>query len=122
MPKINNQVLRNTITTKQKEIDQHRAELRQEEVERLKQELETDGTVSVSDHQDTLHREVREYERAEKAEAQNKVLREERKADCTAFFYWWYNQPGSNTDQGYDQWLTDTEGVSPQGDSNDRTD
>lgn len=21
------------------------------------------------------------------------------------FFYWWYNQPGNNTSEGYDLWL-----------------
>lgn len=24
---------------------------------------------------------------------------------CTSFFYWWYNQPGANTRQGFDGWL-----------------
>jgi len=23
---------------------------------------------------------------------------------CKAFFYWWYNQKGTNTDQGFNQW------------------
>lgn len=23
---------------------------------------------------------------------------------CTEFFYWWYNQPSSNTEQGFDDW------------------
>lgn len=23
---------------------------------------------------------------------------------ATAFFYWWYNQPGCNTQQGFDEW------------------
>lgn len=27
---------------------------------------------------------------------------------CTKFFYWWWNQKGSNTDQGFDEW-TNTE-------------
>lgn len=26
------------------------------------------------------------------------------KAMATEFFRWWYNQPGSNTDQGFDEW------------------
>lgn len=29
----------------------------------------------------------------------------ELKRYCTEFFRWWYNQPGSNTDQGYDEWV-----------------
>lgn len=24
---------------------------------------------------------------------------------CTSFFYWWHNQPGANTQQGFDGWL-----------------
>jgi len=27
------------------------------------------------------------------------------KAACTEFFYWWSNQPGSNTKQGFDAWF-----------------
>lgn len=27
------------------------------------------------------------------------------KAEAVAFFRWWHNQPGANTDDGYDQWL-----------------
>jgi len=27
-----------------------------------------------------------------------------------AFFYWWYNQPGSNTAQGFDDYITTIEG------------
>lgn len=23
---------------------------------------------------------------------------------ATDFFYWWYNQPGTNTQQGFDEW------------------
>jgi hypothetical protein len=23
---------------------------------------------------------------------------------CTSFFYWWYNQPGANTEDGFDEW------------------
>lgn len=33
-----------------------------------------------------------------------KRLRNERKRDCVDFFRWWFNQPGSNTEQGYEQW------------------
>lgn len=32
------------------------------------------------------------------------VSKEDLKEICTSFFYWWYNQPGSNTEQGFDQW------------------
>lgn len=31
--------------------------------------------------------------------------KEQLKAACTDFFYWWYNQPGSNTHQGFDAWF-----------------
>lgn len=24
--------------------------------------------------------------------------------DCLEFFYWWYNQPGNNTEQGFKDW------------------
>jgi hypothetical protein len=27
------------------------------------------------------------------------------KAYCVAFYRWWHNQPGSNTEQGYDAWV-----------------
>ncbi len=30
---------------------------------------------------------------------------------ATKFFRWWWNQPGANTDQGYDEWA-ETEGAS----------
>jgi len=23
---------------------------------------------------------------------------------ATSFFYWWYNQPGQNTSEGFDDW------------------
>lgn len=26
------------------------------------------------------------------------------KAIATEFYYWWHNQPGSNTQDGYDDW------------------
>lgn len=35
-------------------------------------------------------------------------LKEERgkrlKKICIKFFYWWYNQPGNDTEQGFDKW------------------
>lgn len=34
-----------------------------------------------------------------------KDLEADRKKDCTDFFYWWFNQPGTNTQAGYDEWL-----------------
>jgi len=43
--------------------------------------------------------------------AENKALKVEldalktsRKKDCVAFFCWWWNQLGTNTEQGYDEW------------------
>ncbi len=27
----------------------------------------------------------------------------------TGFFYWWYNQNGMNTEQGFDKWMLDLE-------------
>ena len=35
--------------------------------------------------------------------------KEELKRLCTDFFYWWYNQPGSNTQQGFDEWWEKTQ-------------
>jgi len=32
------------------------------------------------------------------------VIEREAKPIATEFFRWWYNQPGSNTDQGFDEW------------------
>ena len=23
---------------------------------------------------------------------------------CLDFFYWWYNQPGNNTEEGFEKW------------------
>lgn len=28
---------------------------------------------------------------------------------CTSFFYWWHNQPGANTQQGFDSWMNTEE-------------
>lgn len=28
---------------------------------------------------------------------------------CTTFFYWWYNQKGCNTEQGFRDWSNKTE-------------
>jgi len=30
---------------------------------------------------------------------------------ATKFYYWWHNQPGTNTNQGYDSWLEHLEKV-----------
>jgi len=30
---------------------------------------------------------------------------EEMKEHAIAFFTWWWNQPGTNTEQGYDEWV-----------------
>lgn len=29
---------------------------------------------------------------------------------ATKFFYWWYNQPSANTEQGFDSWAKTDEG------------
>lgn len=34
-------------------------------------------------------------------------LRAERKNDCVEFFRWWWNQPGTNTEKGYDAWCAE---------------
>ena len=39
--------------------------------------------------------------------AERDALRAEVKRETCAFFYWWYNQPGANTEQGYDQWVSE---------------
>ena len=31
-------------------------------------------------------------------------LEKDLKKHCTEFFYWWYNQGGTNTEQGFDEW------------------
>lgn len=41
----------------------------------------------------------------ENQEQRIKELKENRRKDCLAFFYWWYNQPGNSTEQGYDEWI-----------------
>ena len=38
-----------------------------------------------------------EVKKSEKMETKIKEL-------CTTFFRWWWNQPGNNTDQGFDEW------------------
>jgi hypothetical protein len=40
-----------------------------------------------------------------KAEGRIAELESERKNDCINFFRWFWNQPGTNADQGYDEWL-----------------
>lgn len=40
-------------------------------------------------------------------EALRKVPKKDLKAVCVKFFYWWYNQPGSNTEQGFDDWYNE---------------
>ena len=32
------------------------------------------------------------------------ICRSQLKQLCTSFYYWWHNQPGSNTEQGFEQW------------------
>ena len=33
----------------------------------------------------------------------------DRKQDCVAFFRWFWNAPGTNAEQGYDEWLKEPE-------------
>jgi hypothetical protein len=33
-----------------------------------------------------------------------KYLTDRRKRDCVEFFQWFWNQPGTNAEQGYDEW------------------
>jgi hypothetical protein len=42
-----------------------------------------------------------------KLEAEVKQLQEGEKERCVEFFRWWYNQPGTNTEQGYDRWVAE---------------
>ena len=37
-------------------------------------------------------------------------MEEKAKLLCTKFFYWWFNQPGNNTEQGFDEWAKTEEG------------
>lgn len=30
---------------------------------------------------------------------------EEMKKNCINFYYWWHNQSGTNTEQGYEEWI-----------------
>lgn len=41
----------------------------------------------------------------ERLSAEIRQLQEDRKRDCVDFFRWWHNQPGSNTEQGYEEWV-----------------
>lgn len=41
---------------------------------------------------------------SEAKDAEIARLRESRKKDCIGFFQWWWNQPGTNTADGYDRW------------------
>ena len=34
--------------------------------------------------------------------------RDQLKEICTDFYYWWHNQPGANTQQGFDDWMKTT--------------
>jgi len=45
----------------------------------------------------------------ERLQARVETLEGNRKRDCVAFFQWWWNKPGSNTEQGYDAWVAATE-------------
>ena len=49
-----------------------------------------------------------EYEKLflenERLEARVADLEGARKRDCCAFFRWFWNAPGTNAEQGYDQW------------------
>lgn len=47
-------------------------------------------------------------------QAKLKRVEAKRKDDCVSFFHWWWNQGGTNTGQGYDDWKalnTEKEGV-----------
>jgi hypothetical protein len=84
-----------------------------EECERLKEELQKSKE---HDHEACKSMENRAYiwkDRAEKLVAENKRLKSKAmfKGVCTDFFYWWFNQPGTNTLQGFDEWWHKVDGA-----------
>lgn len=65
------------------------------------------------------HPYVQMKERAEKAEsaltAAQQSAKEQFGAVAVEFFYWWHNQPGTNTAQGFDEWWAIREAAKERG-------
>lgn len=77
----------------------------QTEIERLTAENE----VLREDNLTLMATNAEQFKDSERLQARVEKLESERKRDCVAFFQWWWNQPGSNTAQGYDEWIAATE-------------
>lgn len=54
-------------------------------------------------YQKSLAQELRIKE-LEAEQQSNDIDKETAREIATKFFYWWYNQPGANTQQGFDKW------------------
>src|SRR5690606_18456629 len=37
---------------------------------------------------------------------QSRITEQDAREIATQFFYWWHNQPGKNTEQGFGEWMT----------------
>ena len=64
------------------------------EIERLENEIKA----AIPHNQERLHEMNRLRDELKQANA-------DRKKDCVDFFRWFWNAPGTNTEQGYDEWL-----------------
>ena len=49
--------------------------------------------------------EVSYFEKLSEVEAENERLKDNFKKSACRFFRWWWNQPGTNTEQGFDEWF-----------------
>lgn len=61
-------------------------------------------------HESQIEKMMEEYHSQFPSPEPSKDVEAEAKELCTKFFYWWYNQKGSNTDQGFDDWAKTNEG------------
>ncbi len=67
----------------------------------LLQALKAERTcVNACESDITQYREIDQQNQTRIAE-----LEADRKTDCVNFFRWFWNQPGTNAEQGYDEWL-----------------
>lgn len=47
---------------------------------------------------------VEEYDQLQKEWITRTMSREAAQKMATDFYYWWHNQPGTNTQQGFEEW------------------
>ena len=87
-----------------------------DQVEKMSAEIgELQGTIKLLRKDKQMFYEV-EKGRAEQAaidkdfiqqyQREIEQLQASRKRDCVDFFRWFWNQPGTNAEQGYDKWLS----------------